>query len=86
MCGAESHVIQLASVLLERIVLLYDMEDFSSRTRRVMADQLLLIYERHPQLVVDHHQDLLNYLGNLHMLNIGGEHCYMHLVRVMMSA
>ena len=73
-------MIQLASVLLERIVLLYDLEPFSRGVRRVLANQLLIIYERYPHLVVDHQVELLQYLGNLRTLNVGGEHCYMHLV------
>ena len=75
-------MVQLCSVLLERIVLLYDTEPFGTDCRKIMADQLLLIFERYPHLVVDHRRDLLDYLGNLRTLSVGGEHCYMHLVRV----
>ena len=73
--------IQLASILLERIVLLYNLEPFVSEAHKVLAKQLLLIYELHPHLVVDQQRDLLDYLGNLRTLTTGGEHCYIHLVR-----
>ena len=72
---------QLASVLMERIVLLYDLEPFASRVREVITKQLLVIYRQHPQLVVDQQRELLEYLGNLRTLSTGGEHCFMHLVR-----
>ena len=71
---------QLATVLLERIVLLYDIHPFVSQARKIMAKQLLIIYELHPYLVVDNHRDLLDFLGNIRTLTAGGEHCYMHLV------
>lgn len=72
---------QLATVLLERIVLLYEMQPFASEIRKAIAKQLLLIFQLHPQLVVDQHLELLEFLGNLRTLTTGGEHCYMHLVR-----
>ena len=51
-------------------------------THRVVAEQLLLIFRAHPHLVVDYHLDLLDYLSNIRNLSSGGEHCYLHLVRV----
>ena len=52
-----------------------------THTHRVVAEQLLLIFRAHPHLVVDYHQDLLDYLSNIRNLSSGGEHCYLHLVR-----
>ena len=53
-----------------------------THTHRVVAEQLLLIFRAHPHLVVDYHHDLLDYLSNIRNLSSGGEHCYLHLVRV----
>ena len=80
--GSNSKVItQLATVLLERTILLYDLEPFTSEARQVIAEQLLVLFQLQPQLVVDQQRELLDYLGNLRTLSTGGEHCYMHLVR-----
>ena len=61
-------------------MLLYNVESFQSETRKVISEYLLIIFKLHPHLIVDHHRDLLDFLGNLRSLTSGGEHCYMHLV------
>ncbi len=73
-------MVQLCSVILERIVVLYDIEPFETNAREIMADQMLVIFERYPHLVVDHQRDLLDFVGSLRTLSVGGEHCYMHMV------
>ncbi len=73
--------VQLASVLLERIILLYNLEPFASKVREAIAKQLLVMFHLHPELVVDQRGELLEYLGNVRTLATGGEVCYMHLVR-----
>ena len=40
------------------------------------------MFRAHPHLLVDHHRDLMEFLGDLRNLTSGGEHCYMHLVWV----
>ena len=75
-------IAQLSTVLLERAVLLLDLEPFASSVRKVIAEQLLLIFQLQPGLVVDQQREMLDYLGNLRTLTTGGELCYMHLVCV----
>lgn len=53
---------------------------YQEEVRKVLAEQLLVIFKLYPHLVVDFHRDILDYLGNLRTLTSGGEHCYMHLV------
>lgn len=80
--GENSKVtLQLATVVLERVVLLYGMPSFVSAVQEVVSKQMLQIYQLHPTLIVDQHRDILDFLGNLRTLTAGGEHCYIHLVR-----
>ena len=83
--GEGKVTMQLASVLLERIVILYELEPFAGRVRHIMAEQLLGMFRLHPQLLFDQQRELLEYLGNLRTLTTGGEHCYMHLVSLSQS-
>lgn len=78
--GNDKVTMQLAGLLLERAVLIYNLEPFSVQAREVIAKQLLAIFKLHPHLVVDQRRELLEYLDNLRTLTTGGELCYMHLV------
>ena len=54
----------------------------SSILHRVIAEQLLIIFQQFPRLVVDYCRDVADYLRTLRNLTSAGEHCYVHLVRI----
>ncbi len=71
---------QLVTVVMERAVLLYQIDFFQSQVRVVISDQLMEMFKQHPHFIIDFKQEILDFLSNLRSLNSAGENFYMHLV------
>eukprot|EP00051_Salpingoeca_urceolata_P011857 m.147409 g.147409 ORF g.147409 m.147409 type:complete len:263 (+) comp17285_c1_seq1:1974-2762(+) len=70
----------LSQVMLERVVKLYNIESFRAAARKVLADQILSIFEASPRLIVDLRKDLLEFIGNRRNVGEGKEEFFVHVV------
>ena len=75
-------VLQVVSVMLERISTLYAIETFRADIRKVFATQMIVLFQAHPKLIVDLNKELLDYVGNRRNVGQGKEEFFVHIVWV----
>ncbi|XP_031554172.1 AP-5 complex subunit zeta-1-like isoform X2 [Actinia tenebrosa] len=73
-------VSKLIPVILERSVLLYDSQTFQPDIRRILAEKLVLIFQRYPCLVATHKQDLVDFITGFKNLGPEKEEFFINLV------
>lgn len=54
---------ETVSVILERVRTLYNIDSFRADVRKVLAEQMLSLFQRYPQLIVDLRKELLEFVG-----------------------
>lgn len=57
------HRHETVSVILERVRTLYNIDSFRADVRKVLAEQMLSLFQRYPQLIVDLRKELLEFVG-----------------------
>lgn len=71
---------ELVPVVLERVVILYDIEQLRTDVRAVLADVILRIFKQQPGLVIDLKKELLDFINNRSNVSEGREDFFLHVV------
>ena len=73
---------ETVSVILERVRTLYSIDRFRADVRKVLAEQMLSLFQRYPQLIVDLRKELLEFVGTRRNVGDGREEFFVHVVWV----
>eukprot|EP00045_Choanoeca_perplexa_P007447 m.67784 g.67784 ORF g.67784 m.67784 type:complete len:793 (-) comp14085_c0_seq1:14-2392(-) len=71
---------ELVPVVLERVVVLYDIEQLGTDVQAVLADVILHIFKQQPGLVIDLKKELLDFINNRSNVSEGREDFFLHVV------
>ncbi|XP_013416069.1 AP-5 complex subunit zeta-1 [Lingula anatina] len=72
---------QLLPVLLERVGVLYGIDQYRNDIKKIFAEQLQALVKKHPQLVLEQHPEILEYVGQIRNIT-DKEDFFIHLVWV----
>ncbi|XP_062507913.1 AP-5 complex subunit zeta-1-like [Corticium candelabrum] len=78
--GDYSVISRVLPVMMERLGLLYTIPSFQKELRRIIADELLLMFKAFPSLIVDHASDITEFTASLRNMMDGKEHYFVHLI------
>ncbi|XP_048576058.1 AP-5 complex subunit zeta-1 isoform X2 [Nematostella vectensis] len=75
-----SIVSRLVPVILERSVLIYNVQNCDIHIRRILAEQLILIFQTYPSLIATHQPDITEFIAGMKNLGLDKQNFFINLV------
>jgi hypothetical protein len=75
-----SVISRVLPVTMERLGLLYAIPSFQKELRKIIGNELLLMFKAFPSLIIDHASDITEFTASLRNMSDGKEHYFVHLI------